>query len=388
MDGGSVSRGRRVRAAARVGIRLEATPSDGRQCRRVSRGRRHGARRRSRRHDPRRIRPRLAPRRPRHRRLRRRAASGGKPRAARRRAESLSRVPARRPRVHDPVPAGHGLAGGIRSVCERPGAARAGAALRPLRPGADAPRVAARALLDYAWGQHVKLVAYVYPVLPFAGNPAWLVRAAGDSTHWFASLGVRALQDWLIDKLVAFHRRTGIGGYAFDHTLLIYNGTSRYAQWWGWRRVTEELKRRVPEIVIDGRQAYQNYGPWSWLAGSYPHPTSTDEQPESFVPFPDLSFDRVSADRERYTAYRYRLYEFAPSEIVPGFIGHQTSRSDDSGDMPSERTADRGVVLKSFRARDWDYLGWRYSLISSIAIAGWNNVIDMIPARDSAENAR
>src|SRR5436190_1670015 len=202
-----------------------------------------------------------------------------------------------------------------------------------------------QALLDYARGQHVKLVAYVYPVLPFAGNPAWLVRAAGDSTHRFASLGVRALQDWLIDKLVAFHRRTGIGGYAFDHTFLTYNGTSRYAQWWGWRRVTEELKRRVPEIVIDGRQAYQNYGPWSWLAGSYPHPTSTDEQPENFVPFPDLSFDRVSADRERYTAYRYRLYEFAPSEIVPGFIGHQTSRADDSGDMPSERTRDRGVVL-------------------------------------------
>ncbi|PYO83842.1 MAG: hypothetical protein DMD68_08450, partial [Gemmatimonadetes bacterium] len=245
-----------------------------------------------------------------------------------------------------------------------------------------------QALLDYARVKHVKLVAYVYPVLPFAGDPAWLVRARDDSTRRFASLGVRALQDWLIDKLVVFYRRLGLGGYAFDHTFLTYDGTSRYAQWWGWRRVMEELKRRVPEIVIDGRQAYQNYGPWSWLAGSYPHPTSTDEQPESFVPFPDLSFDRVSADRERYTAYRYRMYEFAPSQIVPGFIGHQTSRSDDSGDMPSERTPDRGVVLKSFRARDWDYLGWRYSVISSIAIAGWNNVIDMIPARDSAENAR
>src|SRR5947208_1177959 len=48
---------------------------------------------------------------------------------------------------------------------------------------------------------------------------------------------------------------------------------------------------------------------------------------------------------------------------------------------------DGGVVLTRFRARDWDYLGWRYSLISSIAIAGWNNVIDMIPARDSSEHA-
>jgi len=251
--------------------------------------------------------------------------------------------------------------------------------------GAMPPSV--QALLDYAKAKQLKLVAYVYPVLPFAGDAAWLVRAPGDSTRRFASLGVRALQDWLIDKLVAFYRRTGIGGYAFDHTFLTYDGTSRYAQWWGWRRVMVELKRRVPEIVIDGRQAYQNYGPWSWLAGSYPHPTSTDEQPESFVPFPDLSFDRVSADRERYTAYRYRLYEFAPGEIVPGFIGHQTSRGDETGDMPSERTRDRGVVLTRFRARDWDYLGWRYSLISSIAIAGWNNVINMIPARDSSENA-
>ncbi len=202
-----------------------------------------------------------------------------------------------------------------------------------------------------------------------------------------ASLGSRALQDWLIRELVAFHDRTGIAGYSFDHTFLTFQGTSRYAQWWGWRRVMEELRRRIPDIVIDGRQQYHLYGPWSWLAGSYPHPTFNDEQPESFIPYPDLHFDRVSADRERYTAYRYRNYEFAPSEMVPGFMTHQTSRSDDSGDMPAVQTADRGTVLTAFRTRDWDYLGWRYSVLSSIAVAGWNNVLDMIPARDSAERA-
>ena len=93
----------------------------------------------------------------------------------------------------------------------------------------------------------------------------------------------------------------------------------------------EELRRRIPDIVIDGRQAYHLYGPWGWLAGSFPHPTFNDEQPESFMPFPDLHFDRVSADRERWTAYRYRNYEFTPSELVPGFITHQTSRADDTG---------------------------------------------------------
>jgi hypothetical protein len=45
------------------------------------------------------------------------------------------------------------------------------------------------------------------------------------------------------------------------------------------------------------------------------------------------------------------------------------------------------VVLTSYRARDWDYLGWRYSVFSSVAVAGWNNVLNMLPARDSAENA-
>ena len=240
-----------------------------------------------------------------------------------------------------------------------------------------------RTMLDYAKTQHIRLLAYVYPVLPFAQDSAWLVTSRGK--QW-ASLGVRTWQDWLIHALVQFHDRTGIAGYSFDHTFLTYPGTSVYAQWYGWRRVMETIKRERPDLVIDGRQAYQEYGPWSWLAGSYPHPTSTDEQPESFVPFPDLHFDRVSADRERYTAYRYRNYEFAPSEIVPGYITHQTSRSDGTGDMPFVRT-DSGPQLVRFRARDWDYLGWRYSLISSIAIAGWNNVIDMIPARDSAEYA-
>lgn len=238
-------------------------------------------------------------------------------------------------------------------------------------------------MLNYAKSDRVKLLAYVYPVLPFTQDTSWLVTNRG---RRYASLGVRAWQDWLIRALIEFHDRTGIGGYSFDHTFLTYPGTSRYAQWYGWRRVMETIKRARPDLVIDGRQAYQNYGPWSWLAGSYPHPTSTDEQPESFIPFPDLHFDRVSADRERYTAYKYRNYEYAPSEIVPGYITHQTSRSDATDDMPFVRT-DSGPQLSRFRARDWDYLGWRYSLLSSIAIAGWNNVIDMIPARDSAEYA-
>jgi hypothetical protein len=235
-------------------------------------------------------------------------------------------------------------------------------------------------MLNYARSKHLQLLAYVYPVLGFIQNPEWLV-GPGKTR---ATLGVPSFQDWLIRTLELFARHTGIAGYSFDHTFLNLPGRSRYAQWWGWRRVLETLRRDFPDLVIDGRQAYQDYGPWSWLAGNYPHPTSTDEQPESFVSFPDLKLDRVSADRERYTAYWYRNYEFAPSEIVPGFITHQTPRNEDSGKMPIAATAQDDVPLP-FRRRDWDYLGWRYSLLSSIAVAGWNNVINMIPARDPDE---
>jgi hypothetical protein len=260
------------------------------------------------------------------------------------------------------------------------------------KTGAIPPSV--REMLDYASARKIKLLAYVYPVLAFSQNPAWLTTrqappspstSARQARRRYADLGNRAFQDWLIETLVAFHHRLGLGGYSFDHTFLDMDGASRYAQWAGWRRVMEQLRRRIPDIVIDGRQAYHLYGPWGWLAGSYPHPTFNDEQPESFVPFPDLHFDRVSADRERWTAYRYRNYEFTPSELVPGFITHQTSRGDDTGEMPEKKT-ERGVMLLPYRVRDWDYLGWRYSLLSSIAVAGWDNVIDMIPARDVEEH--
>jgi len=237
-------------------------------------------------------------------------------------------------------------------------------------------------MLDYAKSKSIKLVAYMYPVMPFSGNSEWIVE--GTKYHRKkrnASLGVRSFQDYLINLLSQFYEKTGIGGYAYDYTFLWYEGTSRYAQWWGWRRVKETLRTKYPEIVIDGRQLDMCYGPWIWLSGSYPHPTAADEQPESFNPFPDLHFDRVSGNRQRFTAYRYRVNDYCPAEIMPGFITHQTSRCD--GD--DNKVGKIVLRLDSFRTRDWDYLGWKYSLISSIGTGGLNNIVSMIPARDLEE---
>jgi len=241
------------------------------------------------------------------------------------------------------------------------------------------------AMIAYAKQKHVGLLAYVYPSVPYAANPAWLVKrpAKEDDTFTYATLESRALQDYLIRNLIAFQKRTGIAGYSFDYTWLDLPGSS-YAQWYGWRRVMETLRRAAPSIVIDGRQSYQMFGPWTWLAGSYPHPTGNDEQAESFKPYPDLHFDRVSADRARFVNYWYRNYQFAPEEIIPGYATHQTERSRNVAGAGGKRQSVE-MMYTRYRPRDWDYLGYKYSFISSIATGGWNNVVDMIPARDTAE---
>ncbi len=243
-------------------------------------------------------------------------------------------------------------------------------------------------MLSYAKQKHVGLLAYVYPSVPFEKNPAWIVKGKeGNDPYKYATLASREFQDYLIRNLIAFQRRTGISGYSFDYAFLDLQGSSSYAQWYGLRRVMESVRKAVPSIVIDGRQTYQCYGPWSWLAGSYPHPTGNDEQAESFKPYPDLHFDRVSADRTRFVNYWYRNYQFAPTEAIPGYATHQVERlvniplaGETNGDPPKEE-----MIYTRYRPRNWDYLGYRYSFLSSIATGGWNNVVNMIPARDLEE---
>jgi len=243
-------------------------------------------------------------------------------------------------------------------------------------PKKDSLPARTQELMDYAKSRNVKLMAYVYPTLAFEQNKDWLTKRHPRQDRLAANLGVRTFQDWLIENLIAFKDRTGISGYAFDYWGLKMVGTSTYAQWFGTRRILEELRKRAPDIVIDGRQSYHGYGPWTWLGGSYPHPTGGDEQPESFESFPDLHFDRSSAAQQRLTTYWYRNIQFCPTELMPGFITHQTARKNSDGDV---------IYDTDFNIRDWDYLGWKYSLISSVATAPFAHCVDMIPARDQRE---
>jgi hypothetical protein len=247
-------------------------------------------------------------------------------------------------------------------------------------PRRDAVPEGLKAMLDYAASKRLKLMAYAYPSLPFLQNPEWTAWAGADAAggRAVADTGLRSFQDWWLNKLLGFMRTTGAAGFSFDHWwIALDKASSKYAQWFGCRRILESLRREAFDAVVDGRQQYQNFGPWTWLGGSYPHPTLTDEQPESFKAFPDLHTDRVSADRQRFAAWTYRVERFAPPEIMPGFITHQSELSDDKGVMRRDR----------FRPKDWDVLGWKYSLISSIGTAPFHHVVNFIPARDPEEFA-
>jgi len=246
-------------------------------------------------------------------------------------------------------------------------------------PRRDEVPAGLKTMLDYAASKNLKLMAYAYPSLPFLQNPEWTAWAGPDpAAKAGADTGVRSFQDWWLDKLLAFMKTTGASGYSFDHWwIALDKASSKYAQWYGARRILEGLRREAFDAVVDGRQQYQNFGPWTWLAGSYPHPSLTDEQPESFKAFPDLHTDRVSANRQRFAAWVYSVERFAPPEIMPGFITHQSERNDEKEVMRRDR----------FRPKDWDVLGWKYSLLSSIGTAPFHHVVNFIPARDTEEFA-
>jgi hypothetical protein len=245
-------------------------------------------------------------------------------------------------------------------------------------PEKDSLPASVQEMVDYAKSKKVTFLAYVYPSLGFMQDLEWTRWCDNrPGTYSGADTGIRSFQDWLVRKLVAFSKKSGNCGFSFDHWWINYRGgaTSTYAQWYGCRRILSELRRRLPDVVVDGRQQYYGFGPWTWVAGTYPHPMMSDEQPGSYRNFPDLHFDRVSADRQRFAAWMYRVGNFCPVEILPGFMTHQTYRSDKEGKMRRDRC----------RPRDWDYLGWKYSVISSLGVAPVNHVLNMIPARDEEE---
>ena len=106
------------------------------------------------------------------------------------------------------------------------------------------------------------------------------------------------------------------------------------------------------------------------------------------IPVPSLRTDHVSADDMRRVNYWYRQSALLPMERIPGFAFHQTERSappdGTAVDVCSNQSA--GGFAGCYR-RDFDLLGYKYSLLAQTATAGLNAVFTMLPARDEREFA-
>ena len=276
-------------------------------------------------------------------------------------------------------------------------------------------------LLEYFKAKGVKPVAYVYPILAFlagtlpnGGSPSWIVQGTYDSPEFEVPLSsVSSLETdphrlngvlrsnlaneefikWLPETMLAFAEQTGAGGFSFDLTYWEEGlpVASEYAQWAGWRRIlhalhTDEQMRcgKGSQCVVDNRQANHGWGAWMWaLGGTYAEPLMSDEQPGSWSFFEaDLHTDRLAGNKQRQVAKSYRD-EYCPNEVLPGFAFHQTDR--DPTALQKEACGGQGRCSNHSRVRDFDLLGYRYSLLSSIGTGGLNNVLNMLPARDEQE---
>lgn len=110
----------------------------------------------------------------------------------------------------------------------------------------------------------------------------------------------------------------------------------------------------------------------------------SDEQPASWSFYEaDLHTDRLAGNKQRSVAKLYRD-EYCPNEALPGFAFHQTDR-DPTQLQKAACPGPEGRCATHARVRDFDLLGSRYSLLSSIGTGGLNSVINMLPARDSQE---
>jgi hypothetical protein len=118
-------------------------------------------------------------------------------------------------------------------------------------------------------------------------------------------------------------------------------------------------------------------------SGSYAEPIAGDENPETYgVPINSLHTDHVAADNTRRVNYIYAAQQYLPPSRIPGFIFHQSERTADNG-----TNACFGNVKECWdmNTRDFDLLGYKYSVLSTVGTAGQNNVLTMIPARDMQE---
>ena len=85
-------------------------------------------------------------------------------------------------------------------------------------------------MVAYAESKNVKLLAYVYPCLPFHALKDFSIGSGSN----VVDLSRPEVQAWMIDTMLAFMAKTGSGGWAWDHDIYAGGSELKYGQWRGW----------------------------------------------------------------------------------------------------------------------------------------------------------
>jgi len=125
----------------------------------------------------------------------------------------------------------------------------------------------------------------------------------------------------------------------------------------GWRNATElrrRLRERWPGLYLQAFYGQKEEGPWG-LRHFDQHEAYWEQQVEwGALIHPDVSSDRIDADGIREQAWRSQNLRFLPARMNHALVGRITQYCMDDPEL--------GVP--------WDHAGWRYALLSGLAVGG------------------
>lgn len=123
----------------------------------------------------------------------------------------------------------------------------------------------------------------------------------------------------------------------------------------GWRRCIElprRLKESNPGLFVQGFYGTKHFGLWG-LKHTDQHEVYNEQTAIVCTHHTQISDDRQNADGLRFQNYWSMRFRF-----LPAVIGHSLVHRMSEGEFDRE-------LIKA-----WDFYGWRYALMSALAVSG------------------
>ena len=238
----------------------------------------------------------------------------------------------------------------------------------------DDPKQPARQIADYATGKGISYGFYMGCAAPGEGNAAGL-NFRPDKPEWKKSdaVGRRAPDnclacddyfDWWLavqnNTIQKYHLSNwswdpslGSGMNCYDESHGHIAGKGAYK---GWRRCIDlmaRMKAATPGLFIQGFYGTKNFGLWGLK-----HVNQFEVYNEQTLTAACTRHNQISDDRQNADGLRFQNNWSMRFRFTPAMIGHALVHRISEGGFDPE-------LIKA-----WDFNGWKYGVMSSLAVAG------------------